>query len=1108
MPRELDWPFTSRLTVLAGPARSGKTERLLAHYRLGLRRFHPGECLWLAPTARSAADVRARLPGRELSACLSPGVMTFDNFAASVLRSAADPIYPISGVLKRQLLQRLVDEAHQLGELDYFAPIADTAGFVDLLAEFISDLKRHEVWPEQYLAACRRGRSGRKDRELALLYQRYQDGLNQGRLYDAEGRFWWARTLLRDGAAESGACPRLLVADGFTDFTHTQHEILEGLAARAEWLLISLPLDVEDGRPELFRKSGDTLAELRRRHADLQVATQPRSDQLDWPAFSHVERQLFRNPREQTQADSTARIEIGAAAGQLGEVRWIARTIKQLLFEGDPLRPGVAVRPGDVAVVFRGLQMLGPLVAEVFDEYGLPLALEAAPTLDRVPALAAFLAIVRLEVEDWPLEGLLAVIANTYFQPDWPAWRAGQAAIDVDWIARELQIPAGSELLRAAVARWAAGDDPPIASDESADIATFVARRRHLERREHARGAMPLLEQLATVLGRLPREATGNDWSLALESLASEIHFDQALDGAENVRDRDAWNRLLAALAAEDRLSAQLGRPARRLDRHRLLVLLEDLCRWEHLPGGTPEAGRIRVLSAPSVRGLSIPYLFIAGLAESSFPQHRSPQFHAAGEIESLRTAGLRFDASHDQSEDEMLLFYEVLTRATWRLYLSYPALDESAQRLLPSPYLIEVERACGPGSVVRHEPSPLESTIPAGTPLSPQEMRVKGVADALAGSPQLLAAALQVDDPLTRHLRAAWQTHIARSDRDVFGTWEGLIQGTAAVEQLAGRFGSEHCWSASDLEQYAYCPFRFLLERVLHVAPLADLQLDIDAANRGRLMHEALARVYRRLGAAPVDPAVADPDRFRQEFQQVVDELLRQADDPSPLAPAWQSIDRRVLQRWCENYLRQAIDYADQHADLDQPPRPAYFEVSFGIAGEATAPPSTAAPWRLEHQGEQLLLRGRIDRVDLATHDGRTLLNIVDYKSGAGKKSGKQLDPTALQADLYAAAAAELLFADQGATTYGSGYWYLRKLGYSAAFANRTPAESEAYQARREELARTVFALAAGSRRGEFPIYSRDEECTGHCALHTVCRVNQIRVLEKSWQFPPAAGR
>ena len=45
------------------------------------------------------------------------------------------------------------------------------------------------------------------------------------------------------------------------------------------------------------------------------------------------------------------------------------------------------------------------------------------------------------------------------------------------------------------------------------------------------------------------------------------------------------------------------------------------------------------------------------------------------------------------RSQDEMLLFYEVLSRAQETLTISYPAMDDKAQVLPPSPYVVELQR-------------------------------------------------------------------------------------------------------------------------------------------------------------------------------------------------------------------------------------------------------------------------------------------------------------------------------------------------------------------------------------------------------------------------------
>src|SRR5436190_18026457 len=65
-------PVTSKLVILLGPARSGKTHELLGHYRATLEQSSPASfdrALWLAPNGRAAATVRDALVRGGLTAC-------------------------------------------------------------------------------------------------------------------------------------------------------------------------------------------------------------------------------------------------------------------------------------------------------------------------------------------------------------------------------------------------------------------------------------------------------------------------------------------------------------------------------------------------------------------------------------------------------------------------------------------------------------------------------------------------------------------------------------------------------------------------------------------------------------------------------------------------------------------------------------------------------------------------------------------------------------------------------------------------------------------------------------------------------------------------------
>ena len=207
--------------------------------------------------------------------------------------------------MKRQLVRSLIDEQLARGRLRHFSAIATTGGLLDLVCEMLSELKRLEIWPDEFRRACQARAAlaeqvpgmAAKDQELLELYGAYQLTLRENQLYDAEGRFWSARDRLQQGQRRPFERLRLVVADGFTDFTRTEHEILELLAGWVDEILISLPLESEPCRADLFSKPLKTLRELERRHGNLSIKEIPRPENPSWPAMSCLEKNLFLNPR-------------------------------------------------------------------------------------------------------------------------------------------------------------------------------------------------------------------------------------------------------------------------------------------------------------------------------------------------------------------------------------------------------------------------------------------------------------------------------------------------------------------------------------------------------------------------------------------------------------------------------------------------------------------------------------------------------------------------------------------------------------------------------------------------------------------------------------------
>src|SRR5262249_35114545 len=145
------------------------------------------------------------------------------------------------------------------------------------------------------------------------------------------------------------------------------------------------------------------------------------------------------------------------------------------------------------------------------------------------------------------------------------------------------------------------------------------------------------------------------------------------------------WEELEHWLEIE-RLMHGDGRVIDRAQFFRMLTALTAAAALARAPRGP---GRVRVLSTTLARGLATPYVFVMGLGERSFPRLVPPEsLFDEQERQAFKQAGLDFPCIGDMMPDEMLLFYQLVTGARRLLVLSYPAVDEKGQELLPSSFL------------------------------------------------------------------------------------------------------------------------------------------------------------------------------------------------------------------------------------------------------------------------------------------------------------------------------------------------------------------------------------------------------------------------------------
>ena len=1069
--------------IMLGPARTGKRLRLAEQYTKTLKCAEESaqlvKSLWLLPSNSAVSETRDLIASLVTSAVLEPGIYTFAGFAEAVISESARPIRPITPLQQRHLLGQAIERARSENRLDYFLPVASTPGFFTQLTSWIAEQKRQDAWAED----LQKQASSKRERELALLYGEYQRLLAVGKLYDAEGRFWAARDIL--SAATGGKFSKIdqLVVTGFTDFTVAQLYILRTLAKVASQTRIALTADANlleteghFGRGMMFSPVCKTLRHLQ--EALPKAVLDYETGKLSLPKSLRVAEQRLFGEHSDDAADDSAdprTLRAIAAAGEQQELVLVAAQIKRQLLSGE-------IRPEQVAVVSRNLRADSARIAEVLQDHGIPYWMETQSRLAGSTLLRSLHQLLRLHVENWPFRLLLELAGNrTITAFDSPKDIRPRVALEQS--IRTAQIPSGRKRLIEQLERWASASTKD--REEPAKQA-FVADQ--------------LLTLLSDRLDDLPAAAEFAEWPTHLESLLTALGVLKSGSLAE-------WRLISQALHAVGQAESWALGESQQADVRELLSALQTIGDQLAMPSTNDDVGRVRVLTAESARHLTIPHIHLVGLTEQSFSASvTSPQLDASPQ----RSAG---QLAADQAE-MMYLFYTMVTRATESLTISYPALDDKGQPLPPSPMLEELQRCFRPDSISTTIQQPGTAFELDSSPTSRTAHRHWAVLQAQQGQPALLAGLLGSLAVCGRATIGGIGAVASRAKREAFGPFEGLLESDVARKALTNAFDVSHLWSPSQLEDYAGCPFRFFAGQLLGLKPAKDITVANDMGRRGSMLHQVLASVHQRLAEQPLELSDDEPlrellaERFREELANEI-----AAHPLSGLQESLREIERREVDSWATQYAEQELTYRSRWEEIDQPPRPAHFEVRFGpeVSGGDQAPQSPLSkpvPFELDLGEAQIRITGQIDRIDLGRVGEVTVFNIIDYKSGKEVRfkhehlaSGKQL-----QLPLYAMAAEQLLLADQGAQAMAVGYWSIQGKGFEkGALHLKTPAadglqSSSEWEEIQAQLVETLKQLVNGVQQGEFPVYNSDENCTSWCDYRTICRVAQIRSLEKRW--------
>jgi CRISPR/Cas system-associated exonuclease Cas4 (RecB family) len=1062
---------------------SGSAAVRLREARRFLDQFEPGAEVLLLGASRGSVDDLARAISLEKGATFGLHRLSFTQLAArlAVMELAAHDRAPTTTLGHEAVATRAAFEARRDDALEYFSPVSQTPGFPKALAHTLLDLRLAAVASSDLARLPQRGS------DLAALLDRVDNLLNEAGASDRASLFETATRALSSPVTGWPTMPLLLLDVPFE--SEIEAQFLSMLIQQSPQSLITVPAG-----------DADTARRLEKRGFQLQIIDGAGPNDL-----TQLVRYLF-SKEPPPERKRTGELVWFSAPGEGRECLEIARRILKEAEHG--------VRFDEIAIVIRSTQQYVGLVEHALARAGVPAYFDRG-TRRPDPTGRAFLAILSCATENFSAKRFaeylsLAQVPSLDDSGKPPAasghstWVASRDDVfgilserapdesndnggdddklgtsdDQAVVAGTLRAPWKWEnlLVESAVIgsseRWARRLNGLAAkyalkirelTSEEPDSPRIARLERERQNLEHLRTfALPLIDEMSA----WPKEATWGDWIGRLEAFAPQV-----------LRRPEFVLRVLADL----RPMAAVGPVSLTEVRD---VLTDRLAMLEVEPPAD-RYGRVFVCNPDQVRGRAFRVAFVPGLAERLFPQKLREDPLLLDDLR--REVGAELTLQEDRAEHERLLLRLAVGVATERLYVSFPRIETAEARArVPSFYALEVMRAVT-GRIPEHQQLELEASEEANASLAwPAPQRPEDAIDDFEHDLSVLRLLMRSEQDVKGHahymlrlndcVRRSASERWARA-RPRWSEYDGLVRVTDATRPFfqSQRLGARP-YSVSALQNYAYCPYRFLLSALYRLEPLEvpEPLERMDPLTKGSLFHEVLAEFFRALQQRNIPIAKTSLDPVIEVLDATLNRVA--ANYAELLAPA---VDRV----WQDEIASIRTDLHIWARDLTASTEwePWLFEFGFGLPNlPGRDPNSRREPVTISGR---FILRGAIDLIE--RKPGTKILRVTDHKTSKNRSErgsvighGQQLQPVIYSLVVEAAT---------GCTVESARFSYCTTAG---GFSEHNVPINERTRGLGIEVLEIIDRAV---ERGMLPPAPAEKACT-FCDFLPVCGPNQER--------------
>lgn len=948
------------LRIIYGRAGSGKSRFCIEDIKRSKAKYPDKTLILMVPEQFTLQGERNLVKALGASGIGEAEVMSFKGLARRVLDEVGGAARThVNSAGKAMIIYSILEK--EKINLRAFGRSAGQRGFIDRLSGMLSEFKRYNVSTDLLDDAKEQVKDRfLKDKleDLSLIYKRYEEMVHS-RYIDIDDDL----TIL---AKRIDRSKKLINAeiwiDEFSGFTPQEYEVIKKLLKLCSRVNICLCTDciideekIQD--VDVFSPTKYTCSRLMELAQELGVnMDKPVKVDGEIPlrfsqnrAMAHLEKNFFSYPYA-IYKNETESLGILSAANPYSEVEAAAREIIHLCRDK-------GLRYKDMAVVTKDLDSYEKLVRIIFAQYDIPFFIDKKRAVADHPLAMLVMSAIGIIQKNFTYESVFRYLKTGL---------AGVDRSDVDLLENYVLANGirGSQWY--SQQQWEYRLNHSFGDEEPAKEETEVIARVNTVRQN-------IINPLIKLKGGFKEAKSAREMCLCLYDFLCEIGIPERVEeliliytqrGELEIAEeyKQIWDVIIQVMDQVVEISGDEG-----MDLDQFFSLL-NIGFSQYDMGIIPHSSdQLLVGSVDRWRSHEIHSLFILGVNDGVFPAAPKDEGMLSDrDRELLKSLGLELALdTKTKAFQEQYLLYTTLTKAGKYVRISYPVADHEGKALRPS-YVINKLKKLFPKMVVESTVLGEGEAVDLIGPPLPSFNYLVGFLRSLIKDDN--NAAIWKEVYLWFLNNDQWKDKLKNVAQGLYYTNEEKPLGMEKVNKL---YGNIHYSSVSRLERFASCPFSFYVQYGLKAKERKVMRLE--APDIGSFLHLVISRFSEELEAQGMKWKDVDEAWCQAHISMIVDEIIE----------SYQELPFKRTKRY--SYLKDRLKRVVTRSIwiiAEQVKRSGFQPIAYEVAfGQADGLPAIT----LDIPGEQqVVLTGRIDRIDLLETDKGSYVRVVDYKSGA----------------------------------------------------------------------------------------------------------------------------